>query len=112
MCRIFASRYSSHSLTTRNVQVAGGGRGLIPKHPVIHGPSRDHFGTYSDTVEFMAEAMNVSRYMVWDGCYHLRLVVYVEKGVMPLAQKREPSSCFVKYRPVWGVSAKLEDQKS
>ena len=39
-------------------------RGLIPKHPVIHGPSRDHFGTYSDTVEFMAEAMNVSRYMV------------------------------------------------
>jgi hypothetical protein len=86
MCRIFASRYSSHSLTIRNVQAAGGGegRGLIPKHPVIHEPSRDHFGTYSDTVEFMAEAMNVSRYMVWNGCYHLGLV-YIKKGEHPCA---------------------------
>src|SRR5215467_7641373 len=31
------------------------------------------------------------------------------KGKMPLAQKREPSSCFVKYRPVWACSAKLEE---
>src|SRR5215472_18234934 len=76
MCRIFASCYSSHSLQGRG---GGEGRGLIPKHPVIHGPSRDHFGTYSDTVEFMAEAMNVSRYMVWNGCYPLGLVVYIEK---------------------------------
>ena len=77
----------------------GGGRGLIPKHPVIHGPSRDHFGTYSDTVEFMAEAMNMSRYMVWNARCPLGLVVHVEEGEMPLAKKREPSSCFVKYRP-------------
>src|SRR5262244_1030865 len=113
MCRIFASRYSSHSLTIRNVQAAGGeGRGLIPKHPVIHGPSRDHFETYSDTVEFMAEAMNVSRYMGWNGCYHLGLVVYIKKGEMPFGPKREPRSCFVKYHPVWGVFGKIGDQKS
>src|SRR5215472_3053660 len=107
MCRIFASCYSSHSLQGRG---GGEGRGLIPKHPVIHGPSRDHFGTYSDTVEFMAEAMNVSRYMVWNGCYPLGLVVYIEKRKkMPLAQNEGPRSCFVKFRPVWG---KTGDRKS
>jgi hypothetical protein len=75
-----------------------------------------HLATISEripiTFEFMAEAMNVSRYMVCNARYPLGLVVHIEEGVMPLAQKREPSSCFVKYRPVWGRVGKTRDRKS
>jgi hypothetical protein len=63
-CAAF-SRHATHSLTNHSKRSGRGGRsGSNPETSRYPWAVRDPFGTYSDTVEFMAEAMNVSRYMV------------------------------------------------